>query len=630
MPLSSPQHFTPLAAGAARLNGAAARAARDLNSAAALAPCSLPATWADWTAWRKHLAQRTAPRSLGAIFTTRGPALAWGLEAVADQLTDDRWKSIAFAHGVQRATGPASLGQGAVEHLRDLTTATTAPPAPELGDALRWLAWGRALAPLARFVDQQTWLGLLGQLLGLPHRADDNAIPIVAQLVRGELPLTLGYLLPELPDCAPLLEQGWQAIEQSMEKHLDEQGMLPDIDLRVWPAMAASWTRSRLIADATGCEWLDARLAARYQQLLVNLWRLRRPDGRQAFAPLEQAGQRSSDSDFWRAARGYATSGHQALLHAVFPLSPASRRDGRRPSPSSRGRGPSPGAESEAACLAVLRPAWTASDRLTLDYHGDELRGELIAGGDVLFSGTCNISLTLDGAPLLPVAGWDHVCWVSDGDADYLELQLSLEQDVRIQRHLLFAREDRFLFWADAVLGAQPGRLEYRCTLPLAEGIAFEPAAETREGSLLGGRRRATVLPLALPEWRAEPSAGRLSQVERGLELSQTATHARALFAPLWIDLAPRRLARRVTWRQLTVAEDRTIQPADVAAGYRVAVGREQWLFYRSLDECGNRTVLGHNLVTEFFAGRFGRDGVAEPLMEIEPSTDDDSRSATP
>ncbi|MEX0714781.1 MAG: hypothetical protein WD278_20765 [Pirellulales bacterium] len=60
------------------------------------------------------------------------------------------------------------------------------------------------------------------------------------------------------------------------------------------------------------------------------------------------------------------------------------------------------------------------------------------------------------------------------------------------------------------------------------------------------------------------------------------------------------------------------VQPADPAVGYRVQVGRQQWLIYRSLAERGNRTVLGHNLISEFLVARFDRQGKVEPLLEIE------------
>ena len=72
------------------------------------------------------------------------------------------------------------------------------------------------------------------------------------------------------------------------------------------------------------------------------------------------------------------------------------------------------------------------------------------------------------------------------------------------------------------------------------------------------------------------------------------------------------------TWRQLTVAADLERQPADVAVGYRVQLGRDQWLIYRSLAEPANRTLLGHNLSTEMLLARFDETGEVEPLIEVE------------
>ncbi len=68
----------------------------------------------------------------------------------------------------------------------------------------------------------------------------------------------------------------------------------------------------------------------------------------------------------------------------------------------------------------------------------------------------------------------------------------------------------------------------------------------------------------------------------------------------------------------MTIAENLQIQPAEVAVGYRVQLGKAQWLFYRSLARRANRTILGQNLSSEFLAGRFGKDGTTEELIEIE------------
>ena len=143
------------------------------------------------------------------------------------------------------------------------------------------------------------------------------------------------------------------------------------------------------------------------------------------------------------------------------------------------------------------------------------------------------------------------------------------------------------------------------------------PAEASREGFIEGRGRKALVLPLALPEWRVDTRPGALTAVEDRLELSQSA-HGSALFAPLFIDLDRRRIARPYTWRQLTVGENLAIQPADVAVGYRVQAGRQQWLVYRSLAPAGNRSLLGHNLVSGMLLARFDRQGEVQALVEIE------------
>ncbi len=91
-----------------------------------------------------------------------------------------------------------------------------------------------------------------------------------------------------------------------------------------------------------------------------------------------------------------------------------------------------------------------------------------------------------------------------------------------------------------------------------------------------------------------------------------------ALCCPLFIDLNPKRSTKERTWRQLTVGEMLDIVPPDVAVGYRVQSGDDQWLIYRSLSQPGNRTLLGHNVAGEFCAGRFLPTGKFKEWIEIE------------
>jgi hypothetical protein len=151
----------------------------------------------------------------------------------------------------------------------------------------------------------------------------------------------------------------------------------------------------------------------------------------------------------------------------------------------------------------------------------------------------------------------------------------------------------------------------------LADGLTFEGREETREGHL-HATGRALVLPLALEEWKA---AGRGGLEQRGACLEyRVAGSGRGFYAPLLIDLNPRRFGRPLTWRRLTVGENRQILPPDKAAAFRVQIGREQWVVYRSLTGPANRTLLGLNLYHEFLLGSFQRNGECKPILEIEPA----------
>jgi hypothetical protein len=266
---------------------------------------------------------------------------------------------------------------------------------------------------------------------------------------------------------------------------------------------------------------------------------------------------------------------------------------------------------------AVLRPDRTpASPELVVDFRRG-LTMELRQGDAVLAKGDCAPSVTIDGGRRPLAGGWEEVCWISDEDADYLELDAPLGDGWSVQRHILMARKDVFLFLADAILAPGAKRIEHALALPLPAGATFVPAKETHEGSLLSGRALARVLPLSLPEWRSDPDPSSLEERDGRLVLSQSRAGCR-LFAPLFIDLHPRRRKLEVTWRRLTVAKMLEIEPPDVAVGYRAQVGARQWLFYRSLADEDNRTVLGHNLSSEFLAARFSTSGDVDSLVEVE------------
>lgn len=248
---------------------------------------------------------------------------------------------------------------------------------------------------------------------------------------------------------------------------------------------------------------------------------------------------------------------------------------------------------------------------------GESLSLELFAGSHSIISGEWQPRVVIDGEARSQKSLWEELCVLRTDDADYWEFEMCLGEPWCVQRQIMFARDAQFLLIADKVLGPESAAIEYTCDVPLSPGVAWEPAAESREGWLAGRRKLGVVLPLALPEWRSDHQPGELESVPDGLQLRQGA-RGRALYAPLLIDLNPRHFRKPYTWRRLTVAEQMQILPRDVAAGFRVQFGREHWLVYRALTTKGNRTVLGKNLCSDFFIGKMKADGKFEQLVEIE------------
>jgi hypothetical protein len=246
---------------------------------------------------------------------------------------------------------------------------------------------------------------------------------------------------------------------------------------------------------------------------------------------------------------------------------------------------------------------------------------ELSAAGRELISGGWTWHATAGGEVLAAAGEWAEVCWHREPACDYLEIELALSGGWKLERQAFLARKDRFLLLADALIGPSGGaaaEIRYRSSLSLASDAALGAAGETREGWIsAGGRAAVRAVPLALPEWREEYCHGELTSGEGRLRLAQAAL-GRRVYAPLWIDLDPARMRRSVTWRRLSVGENLGLAPRDVAVGYRVQVGGEQWLVYRSLAPVGNRSVLGHNTYADFVCARFMPSGQCKEILAIE------------
>lgn len=559
---------------------------------------------AAWTAWRAYLSGRPAPASEPHHPSGKKPTpLAWGLPATEGE-TLDAWRR---GLGKKQATAEAWLD--------------TLDGAPDRRVALEAVAWAAALPTLAKTYDADTWWRLTETLLRLVEEATSAAAPeapeteatVVHNLIAGELALVLATRLPELRPTYELAGDARKLLTQAIESLADGEGLLTaplwtDGPSPAAPLLIACWTRCQMLVGEKNSPW-DSDAQTEYEWLVRQSLRLCDRQGRFAFSPagavgtgelirkmLELGGDESDEAAAGRRLKGY-------------------KADDSFETPGTSNH-------SEWAELGVLSAGWRdKAPRIVVAHPADSMRVEIHSGKHVLFSGEWPVEATIDGEPVRSIDEWDCQCWHSDEEGDYLELALDLEDDARLERQFFVSREDGVAFVAESLFTERNDlrKIEITSRLPMGEGVCLRPEKETREAWLsVNGEPVAGVMPLALPEWREDPRGGELTAAEKRLVLTRQ-WEGRTAVSPLWIDFSAKRFDKQRTWRQLTVAESLQSVSADVAVGYRAQSGKDQWVFYRSLDNAGNRTFLGQNYSSEQVVGRFDPEtGTLDEFYEIE------------
>lgn len=487
--------------------------------------------------------------------------------------------------------------------------------------ALECVALADAAPGLAADADADTWWRLADTLLAVAREA--AAAPsqsvaeaaVVHQLLAGELPLALACSLPEVRPLHALLGDAAGALGEAIERLTDGEGMPHADAVPVLPLLLACWTRCAARAEAIGKRPWSADAQTQFEWLVRQSLRLADRDGRLAF-----------DAGASNGASG-AGPGAGATLAAALELAgddedeaaAARRLKGYQAETDSDP--PEPSVHSEWAGVTVLATGWSdRAPRLAVLHDGRTMRVELSANRRVLLAGDWPIDATIGGRPVAPTDDWDVACWYSDEDCDYLELSIDLGGQATLERQLLMARNDGVAMLGEILLTGEASAddLAIATRLPLAAGVGFAAEDETRDGWLTADDKPAAgVLPLALPEWRIDPECGSLEADGERLAC-RVERPGRNLASALWLDLAPKRFGKQRTWRRLAVAESLRVVPHDVAVGFRVQSGPDQWLAYRSLGPRANRTVIGQNLSSEMLVGRFLPTGEVDEYFEID------------
>ncbi|MFM8434232.1 MAG: hypothetical protein ACKOBP_02655 [Planctomycetia bacterium] len=482
----------------------------------------------------------------------------------------------------------------------------------------RWLAceavaWGLAWLARTRRANGSAG-GLLERLVKFARQADDSLKG--RDTTPARFVVALARLFRDIEACRCLERGATAALVEEIGRLVSEDGA---VAIAGEPAGSAGvververWTAVREVAAATGGPPLwDEATAARWQRASDTALRLLGGQGR----ILTGAGRLPASFSHRLLAAQMACKGAVGRTAAAVsrPQRTIDLRQAKRLLPRDL--------HAADSATAIIRTGWDRDAlRVLVDYRESVPRLEIATADRLLVDGPWSWKAWLGDRPLEAEGPWTLSGFESDRKATFLEIATPLGGGLRLERHVAVLARDGVVLLADAITAATPPAntpLRIESAVALGAGLEAEKAEETRDVAVYDTGMRLTAFPLALPEWTAAKASGRIEAAHGSIALAHESLGGR-LYAPLWLDCDPARSGRPLTWRQLTVADTRQNLPRHQAAGFRVQVGRDQWLLYRALDTPRNRTVLGCNLSCEFLLGRIRPDGTVARTLEIE------------
>ena len=448
----------------------------------------------------------------------------------------------------------------------------------------------------------------------------------------GEIPYVGGLLFRDIASSATLIKAGRKVLLGELNARVDGDGTAHADILARLPLWLAPLVRATVMAARFGEQLWNAEDRLLLSNVIDRAVLLCRPDGRAALTngerldllPVLTAASELLDLGLVTSTTDYLTAVNRAV-------------SGKPPKKSRPGVSTVPSSQSDWAKFALLRSDMSVeADSVAITHHLPLPQLDVMAMGRPLIHGDWKLRLKVAGAPIELADEWGCVCWQSDPDADYMELQMTGPGKMRVERIVMLSRKERFLVIADSVSGVPASngessksnavdkksgprtRIEFESRLALCEGLVGTADGTTREGLISGKRLKARVFPLGIAQDKVHSTPHELSFDNNELVLKQVA-EGDAMFAPLVLVWHPDRTRVEATWKMLTVTEAGKVVGPDVAVGYRLKLGKFQLLITRSLKKTGNaRAVLGHHTRNETVIGTFDKNGDVEVIASVE------------
>lgn len=441
----------------------------------------------------------------------------------------------------------------------------------------------------------------------------------------GLLPWACGLLFDEVKGAPKVAKAARSAIHKQLESVAVDEGCPDGTVLDGLPVLLGTLHDASLISHLFERPVWKASAERSWSTLLKNSAALLAADGHltvEAADPARGAQLVASASTLSE------TTGAWSALAAKLasPKAAGSKKKQPKKTPASSTkkkvrRQDIPSWQSDEAEVACLRTAWDASASIASISHHDDLPFlELAVDGVTLLRGDWGLTVAEDGEVLDFEPAWENVCWHSEPEVDYCELQFEFEGGPKICRHVMLSRQHQFAILSDVVTETSANELEWETRLPLADGVSAKAHPETREQLLKTGSKTARVFPLILPQDLRDGTAGAIgvSENDDGEFLTlRCPSSSGALFAPIVIDWSQENRKSPAEWKRLTTTTAGEIDLTGSAA-YRLQFGKRHLMLYRSLVETKRyRAMLGYQTDHETILADF-KDGEIDEIVMVE------------
>ncbi|MCA9039011.1 MAG: hypothetical protein KDA65_01550, partial [Planctomycetaceae bacterium] len=480
---------------------------------------------------------------------------------------------------------------------------------------------GGAIWSSAEFWELYRWV--VTQFLKFYSTRDENVAayndPARMLVIEGELPWLAGLLFKKSETFQEFGKAGRKVLKKALKLNLDNDGTPSALIIQEFGDWLAPLIRSQLWGEVFGQSLWKKKQAELYDLMLERATQLCRPSGR---LMLSEKGEGLHAGMLQCALRqaGYANSSQPLKYVTHIASIPVENRNGQVLKSRKWGSVKSGvSSQSDWAELALLRSNWALdADTILVAHSGITPRVEMSIAGNKLFQGDWDADVRIGGQKQKLTGEWECACWFSDREVDYLELALTISEDISVNRQLVLSRKDHFAIMMESVLHAGDQQVELFSRLPLAEEVQALPDQMTREWRLTAGSSPVRLFPLDEPQFKTHKTDGEVSCRNGVLEQHQQGMGA-AINA-LYLDWHPRRNRERVDWRTLSITENRRLVPPGEAFAARIRFKNRQWLVYRALKSGWDwpRAVLGLHTNYETVIGRMDSKGDIIPLVNVE------------